>query len=803
MTNEVGIAWVAAILAPWAVSPHPNFSEKDVSAESEFAMITERRERETARDKYSMDDLRPGWAGELLSASRGSLVASTQAESAELLWDLAFRDPLPLGARVAAACYASLAFVEIERTNDAVNKLEQLIRHVEADRNPEGVASSERLAIAALQQQCVARMVDASRFGRARGMAHTVGRWLPKVTEKWTEEFRVSKGLSWKSGRVQRDMAESLHADWLSATAYLEQFEGRTWVKVVRGRSGWIDARQQIRRAEGDAAVVRDEFESRFESTSGKRVFMRESAAAKSYEALLAVELAGDVGRIASAREELGKIHLLYADGDVHLTRESLRLLRQARAAGPLQTALRWVRYQGPSDALAFEARKILGRVAVDGVATEHDLLTLDYAADFLSLEELNAGLDACLTYVATERVSNRPDWSVQDKAWKTIGRLLPGSNRDNEFVLRALEFVRDSTSLETLESTLVRLVDAADWSAVDQEIRDSWGVWADAPPAGKEDLAELRASIRDSVSRAPLAPTYSGLRLAAALADREDRTSDFREEASAISAIFAALDSETVSALKGSYSFGGLSPLNVAVAFALRYSNAEVWAAVVTHLGDERLDGTVKELALDRVARNAKRIPANVVELLRPSWPLLIRAKRRDNFFSSNSFAVFPEALRAGAALGFVDLAFGIEGVMSLASEGDAGKVEAAQSIPYVSGLGDPTWAHVLLLQYSYDDNPMVRAEAAYAMTQIRPTPVLGASVRTRLTELLRSDGVRVPLRIIHGLQAAEVAGLPWANDILHAVDQLDEENTPRVVRDAVRTLQELTRQNTRPVGF
>lgn len=71
--DSTGIEWVVATVAPWAVSPHPNFSNPRPTAAETLALVTENRfQHERARYDFMRgeDD---AWKWELVEAAAASL----------------------------------------------------------------------------------------------------------------------------------------------------------------------------------------------------------------------------------------------------------------------------------------------------------------------------------------------------------------------------------------------------------------------------------------------------------------------------------------------------------------------------------------------------------------------------------------------------------------------------------------------------------------------------------------------------------------------------------------------------------
>ncbi len=791
--QPVEMAWIAAVLAPWTVSPHPNFSGGEITAPQALALVTERRNAHVDREQSDRGGSWPDWARELLGAAQSSLVAATQSESTGLLWEIAQRPGVPVGARVAAATYAALGSLELEEAFQSVDRLGALAMELVDATTPDDRGPSHRLALAVLHQQRVVRACDSFRFEDAQFSIAEVHRWLPNVAATGFEEFSVSKGISWGSTRVQRDMLTATKQHALAAKATIDRFGGGGWVRVVRARSGWIDLRQHILERNRGTAVVRDDFEAKFESTSGKRVFGRESATDVAYSALLVAELSGDVGIARANRAEMARIHLLARDDVEFRVSEALRLLRQSNETAPLKAALAWIRAEGPLAALKDDAVKILSRAVRDQYASESDLLVLEGAADMLEASELARSISVAQIHLETLKNADRYSWPHLDNVWKAITRFLPGSDQDDQVARTASELLHEPKVLSRpLSNTLARLVAAIDWAKVGDQVRRTWSQWVVGQSPTDPEIKALVFQVRDALELSDLdLELSSGIESAAILADDglppdadESRLGEARES------ILSALTAEVLAAANGAFAFGSIAPSNVAVAFALRFGDEVVWDAVAAHLIDPNIIADFKELALDRLASNASRVPVRIRKRLSNSWRT-ISASRRDSWFGGEDLPLAPEALRMAAALGALTPTEGLEAVLELNASGDVGRMEAARSIPLIAAREDATWAHVLLLQLASDDNPNVRAEAGFAMIQLLSSESFVSNmVAERAMTLLKSDGIRCALRVLHGLQALVDAESQAVTPWLPLVREMAASDPRRIIRGAATEL-------------
>lgn len=800
--RQQGVEWLVAAVAPWTISPHPNFRERSISPAAHLALITECRALQEL-DRYevgALDESKP-WEGLLLTAARESLFTMSQPEAVDRLWSVAEDSSVPFGPRVAASLYASVALSELEHPDQAAERIANVYRSVAGNEEPRRLSPEFRLCTAVLLQQRVARLEEASNFHMARAEVEEVLRWVPGPSEKFSESFRVSDGISWGPSRIQRDIAESVRYHALASKASLEQLAGHTWMRVVKGRSPWIDERMTRVATARDSFIVRDAFEKIYDSTSGTRYLMREDPSVKGYAALLISELSGHSGRMRENREAQAKALILEGAADVHQVSEAIRLLRQGRARKSLQSVLRWVRDQGPTSALKTDAGKIIDRALKTQKITETDLSVLDTAADFLDRQDLKRAIKATFYYVETEQLAHRATWAVLDKMWKTLSRLVADSGQDDVLARKAADYLsRDDVLTEPFTSTLTRTLDSIDWTKVSEPTTAIWKNWIDetslvetAVEREHADITQLRRAVRqrlmgqqEDISR------LAGLERAAFLADNGlpggcDATllDEVRVE------LRRMLEEEGAAARSGVISHGGYSTSNVAVAYAFRFPDSRLWNDLGAYLIDADIDGVLKDSALDRIASRPDEVPAAVRRTLQKGWGNILQTKRQDFYMDATPLPVFASALRMGGALNIISQEEALRGVLSLVASNDTARVQAARTIPFVLDQGDPTWGHALLLQLARDSNPDVRAEAGHSLVlALVHSSGLTGTLEEVIVELTDADGIQVPLRILHAFQRLSIERPEIVAKFGNEISILRRPEQPRVVRRAAEAV-------------
>nr|WP_274636489.1 hypothetical protein [Microbacterium bovistercoris] len=752
------VEWLVASLAPWTISPHPNFRDDEGTGAAALALVAEMRDpgedSGVRPEEISLSD----WRYVLVASARGSLSVDTQAVSADKLLELSRTPEVSPGARAAAALFGSVALCELERHSEAVDGLAAVLTDLGATGgNPTAYSASQRLIIAVLYMQLSARLTESCRFDEARERVEETLEWLPTLKDSSLQEFAVSSGISWGASTVQRDVVRSITNHALSLKSYLEQYGGHTWVRVVRGRTSWVDMRMQLRSADRDEIVLRDAFERRIEADSNTQHFGRIAAEGAGYRSLTLAELSGHLGFIRGEREKLGKVLILERGDSAERVREALRLLRQGRATKALQAAITWIRAQGPSASLVDDALIVTSRIKSAGWCTEQDLLILEGASDFLSPQQKDEAISAALLFAETPQLQRQMSWSSWERLWKTVARLVPASTRHNEIASLAYRFIEEQDSLsQPITNTLARLVASLEWEEIGSDVSDQWLSLAETTDHDLDTSALLHAIEENVRGVVPPIPLELGLERAARLADHGLPEDDNGASVSALTGYLGGLlRTEVEHASKGMMSVGGYQVANIAVAFALRFPDDELWDEIVSHLTDSRVDASLKNLAADRLAENVTRLPVSVATRLRDNIQLLIASERRSGMFTQSGSTVFGEAVRLSAALGATPRSDLLQIVLQLATSGVKERIEAAKAIPLTISEADATWGHVLLLQLSHDPDPSVRAAAGHALVRaLAVSSELTDAVYSRTIELLKSDGIKVPLGVLHAVQ-------------------------------------------------
>jgi hypothetical protein len=722
---------------------------------------------------------------------------STIHEGATELWSLVEDNLIPIGARVAAALFGTVAQVEIDEPEDAVRRLRLLAGEVRTALGDGEVSPSQILVLRVLLLQLALREYETSSHSTAKETLEEL-RGLRTPKGQW-DRFPVSKGVGWDSATVQRDAVEATRVYERMLSSRMEGFEGDTWIDVVRARAPWSDTRIKAHAASRDHQFLKKQFfDSAGRGTTKTLWSSGNPILREGWESLLAAELTGNLHEINHCRAALGRIRILTEPSDAKAVQDALRLLRIAGDKDSVDAAINRIQSQGPNEALRNDASVVCKRSSFPHRISHADLMVMSAASNFMSASELNVALDGVFNYIQNPpaEASGR---SFRDEraSWAAVARLLPDSGADDRVATEALRYLQANRATQILEDSFQNLVEEIAWDSVSGEVQADWREWGRThlDHDGLKNLAVQAAVIgKPRTSERPygaLSDYFVAVQLANYHPDGAALSHQDRERA--IQACLDALSAIQQQAGTGVMSVGGHDPGLLALSLAVKFDVPQLWDAVTELLINPAVDGYYKGPALDRLAQASDRIPERSLRTLSANWRSIVDSPFAESPFATDKLPYFPEAIRLGAILKKLSR----DSVTELAGgDATASRKAASLTIPTVSKeFEEPEWGHVLLLQLSRDNDPDVRAIAGNGLALIgNVDSSMRDIVNRRLSELLGADGIRVPLRTLHGFQSAAREGeWNYVREVEARIASLAEQSDARVLRKAASEVQRL----------
>ena len=780
-----GAVWLASTVAPWALAPHPNFSESSITAAQRLALVVDLRLDELERYK-DVEQGSDDWEEELVQAASASVQESTRESATASLTQLGTRPDLSIGARAAATLLASVALAELDREIEALHAVDATLSLFDASGTDYAETSGSLTVIrVTLMQQRAIRLLELGDKQRALEQVDLICEHVLNLDA--LEGFPTTRGIGWGSDTVQRDIFEAIQAHAKSVRVRLEGLGGETWRELVTSRPRWLDVRAERREMSSYKWFIRDSFEEQFQSIGRpQRFFTSDPISAPVEASLFAAELIGDDGAIVNRRELLGRLRILqsYSGDSEQLAIDGLRLLRQSGRHKTLRAALRWTRARGPNRALITSARDILRKRSNAQSAVDRcDLSVLNAAAEFMSDDECRQSVDIALRFrdqrfdagISTSRL---PQWSRDEETFRSLAQLLPGVTSHDDVARLVGDVINASGfTAEPLARSLANLAKTIAWDRVDDDTRVMWISWA-TERSGNTNENVAASAIFDSIlgslhTRSTIGrPQGTGF-VARLVREAEDGATATEEEvARAVRICTDSLKSARSEVRSGSVSIGEYVESDLAVTLLLRYPDNRLWNELVDYLIDSQIPSSMKSPALDRLARARPALPPPQLEVLRSSWEQLSAFSPFDFFETRPSINFNAVALRFAIAYNLLDNQKALQLVLSLSGSASSDeKVEAARSLSAASPGTDLARSGIVLaLQMSHDSNPVVCGESGKALVMLSTEGAQLEIIVARLKELLVADGLTVPVLLLQGLLSAS----PLSSRVL--VERLSE---------------------------
>lgn len=784
--------WIAAVLNPRDVAPHPNFSSIDRPTPAGLLASLLRGRltmHEEVDDYLATPSSPPDDDYRLIEAARRALTLGERDGAAYDLGDLS-KNLRDLAKASAAGILASVTLSQIDDFEAADAILATLLDRAS---NSSGLDDDRRLLLAALHQQRALRQFD--RRKTSPGAVTEVLQHLDAVSAPNLSQFPVTAGISWTSERTLSLISHALRDAAVNLQSSAEGIHGQTWTQAVRAVPPELVLRLFERTSSGYHQLVQATFD-KSAASSTVRFGLSDRGDQDLHAAHTGLELLGHP-RARVLRQRLGVLRALAVPGagEDWKRREAIRLLRQARDYKNLAVLLRVTRSGGPPEALRYDAQQVSRNRSDYG---RGELMVLANAASLLPPNEASAVLSRLLATGSVSRQAESRQWGLEttwdrvEHNWIARVELAAASGETSQIADLLLADVEQATSGDELvDRAYVRAFRRLEWHTVAPVSQDSWAKWATestlfpllrkavrelgsarrhAPPGARDDIVEYRINLED----------------AAEIFNRSVNTGDAvpaEITAQVVEVLERGLKGLRQEAAAGVFGFGGVDTADLSVGYALEMGVEELWPAIVGFLGDLHVARRNKAAAFDRLARRPASLQPRLHRTLRSRAEALLQSGVAD--FES-PIVPFPQALRCLIALHAIDEGRAWAACAQLAAASEtAARVEGARTVTTALRRSSlvPTWEPTLALQLSFDEAHGVRAEAGRALAlYLSRAGEFKETVLQRLRVLLGEEASLVPLLVIRGL---EEAGSDATASLRLELAKLSEEHGDAVVRD------------------
>ncbi|MCE0485442.1 hypothetical protein [Ornithinimicrobium sediminis] len=778
------LAWLAAVLQPRDVAPHPNFPDQKFDSQPHARLASA-----ILGSPFAMSsglDVTEDTDAFIAAVVRSHHPESIAPATAELSHTLSVHPPSDPARAAALALATCAAAAELDDYDTCFRVLkEQLARTSMAD------TADTALLRSAILQQMALRKRDAGMayLPEVEEATRTLGRFNPDQCQS----FPTSPGVSWSSVKTLSDMWYSLQdaaASLVPSTesAFRQKASIPSRLERVRAPLPTIRQRTDGARAWTYSKYVANVYRGMY--GEAPRHLFGAPEEPDLFRVVLQLELLGH-GDVYIARRELALLRLVQRN-DEDSVADAIRLLRQGAGKDELELALRHLKRSGPLASLGRDARQVLGRRTKSNLLRTTEFQVLRSAAELLAPAEAQLGLDAIRKALGKGTPGDLPgNWQLpilrREAAWKAaaaLGKVAGASDSAASLLLAELLAVEED--VELADAGMRRAAAELDWEEVSAARAQEWLVALD----GREhEFPETMAYVRDALGMtAPELNDPGIVEIARALNSVIRGTShDLSFAAHAAAVLASTLEKKRQEAARGMFTVGSIEVADVAAGLVVFASVPELWPTLIDFLFDPRIPVREKQTALDRLASADVVLPESVKERVKAAGTGTILAPRLD--WDDVGISPFPSGLRFLAAHELLDRSTVYDAIARLAGQRSAdARREAAYTIALLAARQSDPYLTAFALPLSRDEIVEVRAHAGRALTVLasRETPLTSVAME-RVVELLGEDGVMAPLLVLRAL-AYEPSTIPAR--LYGLIDELARKHPSQSVRTEAQRL-------------
>ncbi|UGQ58324.1 hypothetical protein LSF60_01810 [Rhodococcus pyridinivorans] len=787
----MNLAWIAAVLRPSDVAPHPNFrdADYDVSPPARLASIVlgdgirlRMSERAEGRDS-GVDECAGLFSMDTMQESLNNLVALiTRGGSSE---------EARLCALGIVACSAAAELEDFALCEDLLSFL--------LEKN-QAVDSPTRLVRSILLQQRSLRRRDAGQSYHADNVE--AARLIDDFSAKDCVDFPRTPGAAGSYTDTLNHIAIALQRSiWSSATTLAQQ-EAEVHERALPS------LQDQLREKRSEQLLIVDQRRASVYESFVKELFRKEistqtyvfgESAVDLFHSELAIELYGH-RYVYAARRELALLRIVQSarKGSRTGLEDTLRLLRQSESETELDVAVEWMRRSGPLSELSRDARQIIRRRLSAPLLRIPEMRVLRAAADLLTTSEASRALDAVLEALDLGGPNNVPGkWKAdplrREAAWRSAASLSNSAGRQDVVARVLLKATSSFEESEMEDRAIANALSQVEWENLSPSVVSMWVEWRntsghrwpitsrvvaaradivdDATDDGESPLLDVATHLNRTFHGHSLDPAFVGH----AVTLIEEAIADIRQ-----------------SAARGSFSLGGVNVADIAVVLldnlpaSVKSESVRIWAFLTDFLLDARVQREDKSAAFDRLSQIRPILPDETAKRFSEGAASLLSESDR-SFFLEEDIVPFPAALRFLACQKLISEASVFSAVAQLAGSSDSkGREEAARTVAAVAEVRSDAWLIGFAAQLSHDTEMDVKAPAGRALARLASVgSSLSGVANDRLLSLLDEDGLLVPLVVMKALVASDLT-----SEARQKIADLSDGHPSRAVRREAQKL-------------
>lgn len=438
---------------------------------------------------------------------------------------------------------------------------------------------------------------------------------------------------------------------------------------------------------------------------------------------------------------------------------DSLRLLRLAGADSELRQLVNNLTLTGPLSPLLTEGRRIEAQRLSERSLRTGEMIVLAAAAEMMAPAEAFQALTRVLAVIRRGGPTTAPlhwhaDFSKDEEAWIAAATLAGAAGTAGVLARDLLAYATSERLADiSSDSVIARIIRSIDWADVDGDVRKPWLQLAAANPdsvtaAAIRHVLEVDAQVPASGNRASLSNLVESINHY--LRGERHIPDDVREAAKR--AALSSLTQAAKEAAAGTYTRRVVRPAEVVAVLLTQSPDDDAWSGLLEFLANPLVARSEKSRAFEILVRERPHLAPELAATYRESIVSVIAEPDRWAFDDPYRDLVFVAALNYAYAYGFVTDDVVADHLRRLASSPDVQtRLQVARSLSLLAPRSMSDWMLPKVYALSGDSDPTVRVAVARALGEICQRPdVVGDMAVERLSELLESEGVVVPLNTL-----------------------------------------------------
>ncbi|OHU79016.1 HEAT repeat domain-containing protein [Mycobacteroides chelonae] len=479
---------------------------------------------------------------------------------------------------------------------------------------------------------------------------------------------------------------------------------------------------------------------------------------------------------------------------------DALRLFRLAGADSELRQLVDELTFAGPVGPLLAEGLGIGTHRTSERSLRTGEMIVLAAAAEAMPPKQAFQALTRVLSVIRRGGPTTAPlHWhaesSKDEEAWVAAGALAGAAGTAGILAQELLDYATpDRLADISYDTVIARIVHTIDWLDIADDLRARWQSLL-STQVREHPQSPTAAALQNVLKLGPDKPTEGEQ---ASLTDLAESINHCLRNSESIPdpvysetkrVVLASLAKTAKEASGGTFVQRGIRSAEVAAVLLTQSADDDIWAGLLEFLINPRVARSEKSRAFEILTRERP----NLNSLLKAHYanPLTALIDQPDPwaFDDSHRAPVFVAALNFVFAYGMLSDEVVADRLGRLASSPDVQtRRDAGRSLSLLAMNSVGDWMLPKVYALSGDSDPTVRVAVAHALGEIcRRRDVVGSMAIERLTELLRSGGVFVPLQTLNQLTTAALTA-PQIDRVVRALR--NDSQSWRVRRRAAQLL-------------